>query len=140
MTSEFQGGCLCGAVRYESKAGPAMAGHCQCHDCRKSSGSGHCSHLAVPKDAVSITGAVTIYDRPADSGNMVSRAFCPNCGAPIYSINSAIPDLIFIRASTLDDLEVFRPQVVVYASRAASWDYVDPELPTFATMPPMQKS
>lgn len=137
MASSFQGGCLCGAVHYESAAEPVMSGHCQCIDCRRSSGSGHSSHLAVPKDAVSITGAVTIYDRPADSGNIVSRAFCPTCGAPIYSLNSAMPQMIFLRASSLDDLEAFKPQVVVYASRAASWDYIDPDLPAFEKMPPM---
>jgi len=140
MASGFKGGCLCEAVRYESGAEPVMAGHCQCQDCRKSSGTGHCSHLAVPRDAVSVTGTVAVYDRPADSGNLVSRAFCPSCGAAIYSLNSAMPQLIFIRASSLDDLEVFKPQVVVYASRAASWDYIDPKLPSFAQMPPMQQA
>jgi hypothetical protein len=140
MTSGFQGGCLCGAVRYESTLEPVIAGHCQCADCRKSSGSGHCSHLAVPKDAVSITGEVKTYDKPADSGNVVSRAFCPTCGAAVYSLNAAMPQLVFIRASSLDDLEVFKPQFIVYASRAASWDYVDPRLPAFPTMPPMPPS
>jgi len=137
MTSGFRGGCLCGGVRYESKAMPVMAGHCQCADCRKSSGSGHCSHLAVPEDAVSVTGKVASFDKPADSGNIVSRAFCPTCGAPVYSRNSAIPHLVFFRASSLDDLEVFKPQMVVYASRAASWDHIDPKLPSFEKMPPM---
>jgi hypothetical protein len=138
MASGFKGGCLCGAVRYESKTEPVMAGHCQCQDCRKSSGTGHCSHLAVPRDAASVTGVVTVYDRPADSGNLVSRAFCPTCGSAVYSLNSAMPQLMFIRASSLDDLEVFKPQVVVYASRAASWDHIDPTLPSFPKMPPMQ--
>ena len=115
MTVGFHGGCLCGAVRYESKAEPAIGGHCHCEDCRKSSGAGHCAHLAVPKSAVSVTGEVTTYDKAADSGNIVSRAFCPACGAPVFSLNAAMPDLIFIRASSLDDLEVFKPQIVVYA-------------------------
>ena len=47
---------------------------------------------------------------------------------------------MFIRASSLDDLQVFKPQVVVYASRAPSWDYVDPKLPSFPKMPPMQQA
>jgi len=136
----FQGGCLCGAVRYECKAEPALSGHCQCIDCRKSSGSGHSSHLAVAKDTLTVTGKVSTYDRPADSGNVVSRAFCSTCGAPIYSLNAAMPHLVFVRASSLDDLEIFKPQVVVYASRAASWDYIDPKLPSFAKMPPMRQS
>ena len=100
-------------------------------------GTGHSSHMAVPRAAVSLSGAVAVYARPADSGNIVSRAFCPNCGAPVYSLNDAMPDLMFIRASTLDDLEVFKPQMIVYASRGASWDHFDAGLPRFDRMPPM---
>src|SRR6266849_2302909 len=138
MSSRFQGGCLCGSVRYESAADAVMTGHCHCTDCRKSSGSGHASHMAVPKEAVSVTGTVTTYDKAGDRGNIVSRAFCPICGAPVYSLNAAMPDLVFLRASSLDDLEVFDPQMIVYASRAASWDHMDSKLPSFPTMPPMR--
>jgi hypothetical protein len=85
---------------------------------------------------VALTGQVTQYASPADSGNMVTRAFCPRCGAPIYSTNAASPGVLFLRASSLDDPEVFKPQVVVYASRAPSWDTMDVGLPSFAEMPP----
>jgi hypothetical protein len=136
MSTPFSGGCLCGAVRYESAVEPVAAGHCQCHDCRRSSGTGHGSHLAVPKPAVSVTGDVTVFEKAADSGNMIGRAFCPTCGAAVYSLNSGFPDLIFLRASSLDDLELFQPQMVVYTGRGASWDLIDPDLPAFAAMPP----
>jgi hypothetical protein len=46
-----------------------------------------------------------------------------------------MPDMVFPRASSLDDPEIAKPQMVVYASRAPSWDHVDPELPAFPTMP-----
>lgn len=133
--SIFQGGCLCEAVRYDSAVEPVVTGHCHCVDCRKSSGSGHCSHMGVPKAAVTVTGQVACYERPADSGNLVSRAFCPTCGAAVYSTNSAMPDLLFIRASSLDDPEVFKPHMIVYASRAPSWDHMDPDLKSYAEMP-----
>jgi hypothetical protein len=90
----------------------------------------------VPKASVTVKGKVTEYASLADSGNMVTRAFCPRCGAPVYSTNSASPDVMFLRASSLDDPEVFQPQVVVYASRAPSWDVMDGALPSFAKMPP----
>jgi hypothetical protein len=93
--------------------------------------------MAVPRASVSLSGKVTEYTSPADSGNPVTRAFCPTCGAPVYSTNAAMPDLIFLRASSLDDMEVFQPQMVVYASRAPSWDHMDPGLPSFAIMPPI---
>ncbi len=136
MDEGFEGGCLCGAVRYRSTAAPILAGHCHCVDCRKSSGTGHCSHLGVPARAFTVTGKVTQYDAPADSGNIVGRCFCPACGAPVYSVNSSMPDLVFVRASSLDDVEVFKPQLVVYTRSAPSWDHVDPALPAFPAMPP----
>lgn len=135
MKVVFSGGCLCGAVRYESTGEPVATGHCQCIDCRKSSGSGHCSHMGVHKNAFRVTGEVRFYESPADSGNIVGRGFCPVCGAAVYSVNSGMPGLAFVRASSLDDPEVFKPQMVVYTSRGPSWDRLDPDLPKFATMP-----
>ncbi len=136
MSVRFEGGCLCGAVRYVCTAEPMMAGHCHCEDCRRSSGSGHSSHLAAPEASVRMQGQLAAYARPADSGNVITRHFCPACGAPVYSTNSGMTGMIFLRASSLDDLEMFKPQMHVYVSRAASWDRPGEGLPTFETMPP----
>ena len=57
---------------------------------------------------------------------MISRGFCPTCGSAIHSRNSAVPGTIFVRASSLDDPEVFQPQMIVYGKRAPSWDRMDP--------------
>ncbi len=136
MSSRFSGGCLCGAVRYTCEAAPVMAGHCHCEDCRRSSGSGHCSHLTIHENALALTGLVKGYARAADSGNLVERFFCPTCGAAVFSRNPGMPGLLAIRASSLDDLEVFEPQMHVYVGVAASWDARDPALPAFDKMPP----
>lgn len=129
------GGCLCEAVRYECNAEPQVVGHCYCIDCRKSSGTGHCTHIALPEEGFNVTGEVKLYDRPADSGNIVSRGFCPRCGSLLYSTNAAMPGLIFLRASSLDDPSLVTPQMIVYASRAPDWDHMDPNLPSFPEMP-----
>lgn len=135
MADGFAGGCLCGDVRYESGNDPVMTAHCQCADCRKASGTGHGTHVVLHEAAYTLTGETKSYDHPADSGNIVSRHFCPNCGCAIHSTNSAMPGMVFIRASSLDDPDIVTPQMVVYASRAAAWDYVDPTLPKFDTVP-----
>ena len=136
MSAIFSGGCLCGAVRYDSASDPVVCGHCHCVDCRKTSGTGHGSHIGVPDAAFTVTGDVRFYDAPADSGNSISRGFCPTCGSAIYSTNSGMAGMQFSRASSLDDPEICQPQLVVYAGRAASWDPVDPALPSFEGMPP----
>jgi hypothetical protein len=43
--------------------------------------------------------------------------------------------VVFVRASSLDDLEIAKPQMIVYASRAPSWAYLDSDVPTFSEMP-----
>ncbi len=135
MTEGFSGKCLCGAVHYESSADPQFIGQCHCIDCRKTSGTDHATYIAIPEDAFTVTGTLKFFDHPANSGNIVGRGFCPECGAPIYSRNSAMKGLVFVRASSLDDLEIAKPQVIVFASRAPSWRHLDPELPAYAEMP-----
>ena len=83
----FTGGCLCGAVRYSSSAEPIMMGHCHCEDCRRTSSSDRASHIVVPEGQLEVSGALTAYDRPANSGNMVTRCFCPVCGSAILSLS-----------------------------------------------------
>lgn len=136
MAATFTGRCLCGAVTYTCDAEPVMMGHCHCEDCRRASGSGHSSHLAVPEAGVRLTGQTRSYERASDSGSMVARHFCPTCGSALFSKNPNMPGMMFLRASSLDDLEVFRPQMHVYAIRAATWDKGADDLPKFDKMPP----
>lgn len=136
MTVELSGRCLCGAVNYTCSEKPSLAAHCACVDCRKSSGTSHGTHVVMPEAAFTLSGDVQAYDHPADSGNVVTRCFCGKCGCPIYSTNSSLPGMVFIRASSLDDLDAVEPSMLVYASRAPSWAKVGDGLVSFAEMPP----
>ena len=135
MSNGFEGRCLCGNVTYRSDTEPMLSAHCHCEDCRRSSGTGHGTHVVAAAQGFEITGEVRFYDKPADSGNVVSRGFCPTCGSPVLSKNASMPDMVFVRASSLDDPDILTPKMVVYANRAPAWDLVDPALPSFAGMP-----
>jgi hypothetical protein len=126
---------VCGVVTYEARGEPAVAGHCYCVDCRETSGTSHCTHIAMQVDGVRVTGSMSSYRRAADSGNIVERYSCRNCGSPIYSTNTAMAGSVFLRASSLDDPDQITPQIVVYASRAPKWSVIDASLPSFAEMP-----
>ena len=90
----------------------------------------------VPEVAFRLTGSPSTYERRADSGNLVVRAFCGVCGSAVYSTNAGMPGTVFVRASSLDDPERFVPGMVVYASRAPSWAVLDSKLASFSEMPP----
>ena len=54
----LNGGCLCGAVRYEVRGEPARFYHCHCRRCRKASGTGHASNIMLkPGEVTWLQGA-----------------------------------------------------------------------------------
>lgn len=133
---KVSGQCLCGSVRYHGDAEPMFQAKCYCTDCRKLSAAGHAAMMGFAKDAIKITGERRTYHSKAGSGADVQRSFCPTCGAGITSENAAMPGVLFLRASTLDDPNLFAPQMIVWASRAPVWDAVAPAgVPAFAEGP-----
>jgi hypothetical protein len=93
--------------------------------------------MAFPRAAAHLSGQAAVWDKAAESGNIVSRAFCPVCGAPVYSTNNGMPELFFIRAGSLDDPSRYRPQMVVWSKSGQAWDHTGPALPKFEKTPQM---
>lgn len=131
----FTGGCMCGAIRYECSAEPLAMGICHCRDCQRATGSAFAAALIVPRSAMTITGEVKYHGVTGDSGNLVSRGFCPRCGSRLFG-TPANPDVISIQAGSLDDPSWFKPQAEIYVASAQPWDYLNPDLPKFAKLPP----
>jgi hypothetical protein len=135
MAKTFSGGCMCGAIRYECSADPLLALNCHCRDCQRSTGGPFASVLAVPKDALKITGEPKYHEVKADSGHMISRGFCVECGSPLFTKLSANPNMMGIKAASLDDPSWYRPAMDIYTDSAQPWDYLNPDLPKSAKMP-----
>jgi hypothetical protein len=137
MANRFIGGCLCGAVRYECSADAFFMGNCHCRDCQKATGGAYEPAIGLPAAALKITGAVKYYDTKAESGNTLSRGFCPQCGARLLGKTSAMPELAMITAGSLDDPSQYKPTMDIFTASAEPWDHMDPTLPKFPKMPPM---
>ncbi|GAB1538562.1 hypothetical protein NUACC21_12240 [Scytonema sp. NUACC21] len=90
----------------------------------------------MPQNSLTITGEVKYRNVIGDSGSIVGRGFCPNCGSRLFS-KPPIPELMGITAGSLDDPSWFRPAMDIYTASAQPWYYMNPELPKFAKMPPM---
>ncbi len=131
MTEAITGRCLCGAVSYAAEGPVMVAGHCFCEACRRSSGTSHCTHAMVPEAGFALTGTLTEFAKPADSGNVVTRCFCPTCGSAVLSRNSGMPGMVALRASSLDDMNLLSPNITVYAAQAPAWAHVDESNPVF---------
>jgi hypothetical protein len=137
MTAPFSGGCRCGAVRYESKAEPLRVVHCFCTDCQKINGAQMSTNVIIPRGAFSVTaGSAACYVTVGDSGNEVRRFFCQTCGSSLWSEPAIIPDVVIIKAGSMDDSSWLRPSASIYLDSAPPWASVPDGIPGFPRMPP----
>ena len=136
MTS-MTGSCLCGSVRYEVSGEPLFARFCCCRDCQRQSGSGHAAGWGFPATGFRlISGEPKRYAKTGDSGNTITRCFCPDCGSTAFLLVSARPHLLTVRVGTLDDPSGFRPESAIFVRSGQPWDHIDPALPRYPTYPP----
>lgn len=56
----------------------------------------------VHKALLEIKGTTKTYSSKGSSGHSVHRIFCPECGSPIAHDPDAAPEIIALKAGTLD--------------------------------------
>jgi hypothetical protein len=130
------GVCLCKAVRYRSSAAPLATRICWCRLCQYLGAGSGTVNVCFPSNAITIEGETRDFASTADSGNRMHRRFCPRCGTGLFSEAEARPHLIFVRAGTLDDPELARPQMTIWTKQAPGWACFNADLPRLDGQPP----
>ena len=133
---KISGGCLCGAVRYESTVEPLITRVCWCRLCQYLGAGSGTVNVCFQTASFAVHGAVSDYVSIADSGNVLHRRFCPACGTPMFSAAESRPHLVFARAGTLDDPEIARPAMTIWPATAPSWACIADSLPRVERQPP----
>jgi len=125
------GGCQCGAVRYAITDEPITAASCHCRDCQYSSGGAPAHALIFPTGSITLLrGSPKEHRYRGESGHIVMRSFCADCGTPLFG-NSAGMGYDIVRAGSLDDPEAFRARASLWTDSAPSWHHVDRSVPHF---------
>src|SRR5437016_10631971 len=76
-----------GAIRYACTAAPLFSLNCHCRDCQRESGSAFVPVLGVRKAAFAVSqGSPRYFEVTADSGHATTRAFCGDCGSPLFGL------------------------------------------------------
>ena len=125
--TERTGRCLCGAVRFKLTAEPLVARVCWCRDCQHLAANGTVN-LMVAADALHVDGAVADFTKTADSGNQVTRQFCPTCGTQLFARSDTRPQFRVVRAGNLDDPSSIRPTMNIWSASAPTWACLDTAL------------
>lgn len=127
MSTPRTGGCLCGAIRYSISAPITELRACHCIDCQRASGSHGTVAAFIPRSGFTLTqGQPRHYAKKADSGRTLIRYFCGDCGSQLYSHRETTPELLGVRAGTLDDSSDLKISTHIWTKSARPWSHLDP--------------
>lgn len=126
MSETLNGGCLCGAIRYEiSQALPSIVA-CHCTHCQKASGSGASHNAILPAEAFHLrSGQPKHFSDTAESGNRLLRHFCGDCGSPIFSQREYAPGIVVLKVGSLDESSNMRVVMDIWTRSARPWMHID---------------
>lgn len=137
--TERNGRCLCGAVSFKLATDPVATRICWCRDCQHLAANGTVNVL-VANEGLTVSGLLAEHTQTADSGNQVTRQFCPVCGTHLFAKSSGRPLFRVVRAGNLDDRSSIQPSANIWAGSAPGWACLDPAIERLERQPlPPQK-
>ncbi len=114
----MNGGCCCGAVRYQIEGSHTWATNCHCEHCRRTSGAPFLTWIEVESSQFSVVkGVPSRYE----SRPQVVRQFCSSCGTQLTYQHADSLDLLYVTACSLDTLDSIAPEDEIWCDRMAPW-------------------
>lgn len=131
----YLGSCLCGGIGYAIDGELGDFGYCHCRSCRKASGSAFGANASADRASFRLLhGGELLREFQSSPGKV--RAFCGNCGSPLYAYLETKRDILRIRLGTLDTPFTKQPTAHAFVSDKAPWEPISDALPQFAEWPP----
>jgi hypothetical protein len=124
----FEGGCLCGAIRYRVEGLCSNSMICHCRTCRRVAAAPAVAWATFPANRFSI-----LQGRPVEfrSSEHVRRMFCGECGTALTYAHSDEPEFIDVTTCSLDEPDAFPPTHHSWLSHDVAWVKFGDGLPTF---------
>jgi hypothetical protein len=129
------GRCLCGGIRFEidGHLGPVV--YCHCSMCRHANGSSFATNASVRNEQFRIvSGLELIREYQSSPGNL--RAFCSNCGSPMYGTVREAPWIRRVRLGTLDSGGGAKSVAHIWVGSKSEWYDITDHLERFENEPP----
>lgn len=131
MSTQPEGGCACGAVRYRLTSEPLFVHCCHCPNCQRQTGSAFVINLLIEAERVELLAAAPQPVDVARDGDSVQRIFrYPRCQVAVFS-EYGRPEVWFVRGGTLDDPTHITPDVHIYTRSKVDWVILPEETPAF---------
>ncbi len=130
----YEGGCLCGAVRYRASGEVTNLANCHCRSCRSSSGAPFVAWGTFRTAMFEVVSGSPVSNR---SSKHVERRFCGRCGTALTYVHDKRPDQIDVTLATLDAGHGLAPRAHIWVSQKVPWLELSDGLPQHAEWAPV---
>ena len=135
-TLPLTGGCPCETLRFAVSAMPFLIFACHCRECQRWSGSAFALSMPVRREGfVLMRGTPKPWRHTGASGFESTYWFCGDCGARVFAERADRPDIVTVRAGTLDDTLWVRPIAHINLASAQAWERIPNNAACFEAMP-----
>jgi hypothetical protein len=118
MSEAYEGGCLCGEVRFKAVGKPNWILWCHCQSCRRHSGAPASVFVAFEHSAVTMTkGEITKFN----SSPGTVRGFCSRCGSTLTCENAKLPNEAHYHVGAFDRAAELKPAGHIYPEERVAW-------------------
>lgn len=116
----LQASCLCGATRYSIDGTIGEVAVCYCDQCKRANGGAFNVAVLVKSNQLAFQSDSRIAEFESSPGKY--RAFCRDCGSPIYSRRDDLPDIFRLRGGLIASLP--EPEIISEAYKEKSWRWL----------------
>jgi hypothetical protein len=118
----IQGGCLCGAIRFELTSEPKVAGYCHCTRCQRRTGGASSAQVRIDGRTFRLLSGGHLLKGWRHPEGGFEKCFCTECGSQLLSRNPDDPTQMSIRMSAFDGDPGVRPTFRTFVDNACSWE------------------
>lgn len=126
----IKGSCLCGGITYEYDGELTEVAVCHCNQCKRAQGTPFATNAPIAFNKFKVLSGEQLLKSFYSSSNK-RRVFCSNCGSPIFSQRSDMPDTIRLRVGTITEGKIPEPAYQAYCESKSEWFVLDDNKPTY---------
>ncbi len=116
----YQGGCLCGKIRYEVDEFAALPVHCHCQTCRNRQGAAMSTNAPVLSENFRIVkGQDHLSSFESSPGKF--GYFCEICGSHLYAKRQEVAAVVLRLGCIDDNVDLPQPEAHIWRSDSAAW-------------------
>lgn len=115
----IKGSCLCGKVHYEYSGEIQEIAMCHCSQCRQAQGGPFATNSPIDSQKLKISGKENIREFRSSENKV--RAFCQNCGSPLYSARNDLPGVKRLRVGTIETTFTCENVYHIFTTSKAPW-------------------